>query len=210
MAALNMKHFNGNQLCAIDTETTGFDPSYHEICQFSVIPLDSNIKPRTDVIPFDVLMKLDFPERADPEAMKVNGRTIAELQLKGFDKLKVIDMFDDWKQRLKLPYKAGGGQKQIIPLGQNFSFDMGFIKAWMNDDVYRDHFHYHYRDTMHTAAYLNDQAAMHGEKVPFSKIRLIYLAYQLNVDHERAHDSLEDARITAEVYRKLLMRGLLV
>lgn len=207
--AAHMKHFNGNQLCSIDTETTGFDCSFHEICQFSCIPLDSNIKPRKDVIPFDVIMKLDFPERADPEAMKINGRTVAELQIHGFDKLKVIDMFAEWKERLKLPYKAGGGQKQIIPLGQNFSFDMGFMKAWMSDDVYREHFHYHYRDTMHTAAYLNDRAAMHGEKVPFSKIKLTWLAHQLNVDHERAHNSLEDARITAEVYRKLLMAGLL-
>jgi DNA polymerase III epsilon subunit-like protein len=87
---------------------------------------------------------------------------------------------------------------------------MAFIKAWMGDAQYRDLFHYHYRDTMHAAAYLNDRAAMHGEKVPFSKIKLVYLASQLNVECDRAHNSLEDARITGEVYRKLCMQGLLV
>ena len=205
----SMQHFAGNQLCAIDTETTGFDSTFHEICQFSVIPLDANIKPRTDVLPFDVIMKLDYPERAHPEAMRVNRRTVAELQLKGFDRLKVIDMFVDWVDKLGLPYKGNGDRKQIIPLGQNYSFDKSFMEAWMGHELYREIFHYHYRDTMHAAAFLNDRAAMHGETVPYSKINLSWLASKHNVEHDNAHNSLEDARITSEVYRKLLMSGLL-
>lgn len=204
-----MIHWNGNQLCAIDTETTGFDCSYHEMCQLAIIPLDSNIKPRTDVLPFHVHLKLDYPERADPDAMRINKTTAAWLQINGFERMKVIDMLEEWVEKLELGHTIGGRQKQIIPLGQNFSFDIGFMKAWLGDQQYRDTFHYHYRDTMHTAAFLNDRAGMHSEKVPFSKIKLTYLAAQLDVEHDSAHDALQDARITAEVYRKLLMGGLL-
>ena len=204
-----MIHWNGNQLCSMDTETTGFDPSYHEMCQLAIIPLDSNIKPRTDVLPFHVHLKLDWPERADPDAMRINKTTVAWLQINGFERMKVIDMLEEWMEKLELGCTIGGRPKQIIPLGQNFSFDIGFMKAWLGDQQYRDMFHYHYRDTMHTAAFLNDRAGMHSEKVPFSKIKLTYLASQLDVEHEQAHDALEDARITAEVYRKLLMGGLL-
>lgn len=206
---LSMQHLNGNQICAMDTETTGFDDQFHEICQFACIPLDSNLKPRTDVTPFSVHMRLEYPERADPEAMKVNKLTVSWLQINGFDKYKVIDMFDEWVDKLGLPYTNGGRRKQIIPLGQNFSFDRGFIKAWVGDQQYRDWFHYHYRDTMHVAAYLCDRAAMHGEKVPFNKISLGSLAANLNIEINKLHDALEDSRVTAEVYRRLLNEGLL-
>ena len=56
-----MKHWNGHQLCAIDTETTGLEAGYHEIVEIAIIPLDSEIKPRTDVLPFNIFIKPDFP-----------------------------------------------------------------------------------------------------------------------------------------------------
>lgn len=205
----SMKHWNGHQMCAIDTETTGFDCTFHEMCQFSCIPLDANLKVRKDVIPFTIHLRLEHPERADAEAMKVNKLTVAWLQINGFDRFKAIDMFEEWKTKLKLQYTVGGKQKQIIPLGQNYHFDAGFIAAWCGDLQYREWFHYHYRDTMLAATYLNDRAGMHGEKVPFNKVRLQTLANNLNVEHEALHDSLEDAKVTLEVYRKLCMSGLL-
>ena len=63
----SMIHWNGHQLCAIDTETTGLDPNYNEIIQICILPLDSNIKPRKDVFPFYIEIVPDHPERASPE-----------------------------------------------------------------------------------------------------------------------------------------------
>ncbi len=75
--------------------------------------------------------------------------------------------------------------------------------------MYDDLYHYHHRDTMSAALYLNDRAAVHGNKVPFSKVGLKYLCSQLSVSYEREHDALQDCRMTLDVYRKLTQQGLL-
>ena len=206
--ANSMYHWNGSQICAIDTETTGLNPHFHEIIQLCILPLDSNLYPRQDVLPFYVEIIPENPERIDPEAMKVNKLNLEKLLRNGFDQEKVKDLLEQWIEKLGLPYTKYGNRKKIIPLGQNYAFDKAFIINWLGAELYNEFFHYHHRDTMCAAAYLNDKAAMHAEKVPFSKLKLTWLAYKLNIEYNNKHDALDDCRVTAEVYRKLLKRGL--
>jgi DNA polymerase III epsilon subunit-like protein len=207
-----MQHWNGDQMCAIDIETTGLDPSWHEIIQIAIVPLDSNIRPRKDILPFYIQIKPESPERADREAMNVNRMDFAHLAQVGHDPEKAKDLLRDWTEKLKLPYsKYGAQRKRIIPLGQNYSFDMGFIKKWLGIPMYEEFFSHMFRDTMTVAAYLNDRAACHAEDVPFAKQNLRFLAKRLNVTYEegRAHDALQDCLVAAEVYRQMINRGLL-
>lgn len=205
-----MVHWNGNQLCAIDCETTGLDSSWDEILQLAILPLDSNIEPRKDVQPFCIFMRPEHPERISAEAMKVNRIKLDDIIFRGFDKDTALQLLEEWIQKLGLPHTPSGRPKRIIPLGQNYAFDMGFIKAWLGIEQYDEWFDYHYVDTMITANYLNDRAAMRAIKVPFSKINLVYLASTLKVPHERAHDALQDALVASKVYKKMLgMGGLL-
>jgi DNA polymerase III epsilon subunit-like protein len=205
----SMQHWNGNQLCVIDTETTGLDPFWHEVIQICILPLDSNIEPRKDIIPFYINLKPDHPERASNNAFKKNKLNLLNLIETGFDRIAAIDMLDDWINKLKLPVTRYGKLKQIIPLGQNYQFDKTMLIKWLGYDLYEQYFHYHYKDTMITANFLNDYAAMHAEKVPFSKIGLQWLCSKLNVNSERAHDALSDCIATAEVYKQLLKKGVI-
>ncbi len=204
----SMRHWNGNQVCVIDTETTGLDPNWHEIVQLCILPLDSNFDTRKDVPPFYLNFKPDTPDHADPEALRINGLKLAELAISGIDKEKARDLLIDWVKKLKLPSTTYGTMKKIIPLGQNYSFDLSFIKAWLGVDEYNDIFDYHYRDTMVAALYLNDRAGMHAEKVPYSKVSLRYLASTMKIPYDRGHDALGDCLITAQVYKRLVMEGL--
>jgi DNA polymerase III epsilon subunit-like protein len=206
--AKSMEHWNGNQLCAIDTETTGLDSHYHEIIQICILPLDSNIQPRKDIMPFYINMMPWFPERADPDALKKNKLQLADLMIKGFDKDSSIDLLGEWLEKLDLPYTASGRRKQIVPLGQNYAFDIRFMHAWIGIAMYNEYFHYHFKDTMIAAGWLNDRAAMHGEKVPYSKVNLQWLARTHNIKTERAHDALQDCVTTAKVYKEMLKIGL--
>lgn len=208
--AASMEHWNGNQLCVIDIETTGLDPYWNEMIQICVLALDSNIKPRKDIMPFYITIQPESPERVDPEAMAINRLKLADIALRGHDKEKAKDLLEEWIKKLNLPITKYGTPKKIIPLGQNYSFDMGFIKSWLGIDLYNDYFHYHYKDTMLAATFLNDKAAFHAEKVPFPKVSLTYMCNLLKVDRDRAHDALQDCQATAEVYRKLLQQGILV
>lgn len=204
----SMQHCNGDQICVIDTETTGLIAGYHEIVQLCVLPLNANLEIRKDVMPFSVLMKPDAPERADSEAMRVNKLEFADLNQRGFDQEQTKDYFEEWVNKLDLPYNKNGTRKKIIALGHNYAFDKAFIESWLGHTIYNDIFHYHYRDSMNVAAYLNDRAAFHGERVPFPKIRLTYVASQLKIKTGGAHNALEDCIMCAKVYKKFMMMDL--
>ena len=204
-----MKHWNGHQLCAIDTETTGLEAGYHEIVEIAILPLDGAMMPRQDILPFNILIKPEFPDRESVGAAKVRKTKLADVMQRGFDKETARDLFLDWKDKLKLAHTKFGTPKKIMPLGQNYAFDKGFIASWLGTNEYDDHFFYHHRDTMTIAGYLNDKAAAHGEAVRFNKISLTWLVKVLGVEvHGQAHSALEDARRTAEVYRKLTSEGM--
>lgn len=207
----SMQHWNGNQVCAIDIETTGLDPHWHEIIQLAIIPLDSEFKPRKDILPFDIFIKPLYPERIDPESFKVHKKTLIQVQQFGFDPETAKDLLEEWINKLGLPLNASGFNRcKIIPLGHNYlAFEYGFIRRWLSIDQYEEWFHFHPRDTMIAALYLNDHAAFHAEKVPYPKVSLSYLCNLLNVELLTAHDALSDAVATAEIYRKLCQIGLI-
>ena len=206
--AISMQHWNGNQLCVIDTETTGLDSHQHEICQICILPLDSNIEPRKDILPFYLKLIPWYPERVDEESMKTHKIPLVDLMQNGFDKDKAIDLLAEWLEKLDLPYTPSGFRKQVVPLGQNYAFDLRFIQAWIGINMYNEYFNYHFKDTMTTAGYLNDRAAMHGEKVPYSKVNLQWLCSTHKIKTERAHDALSDCVATAKVYKEMLKVGL--
>ena len=197
--AKSMTHLNGNLLCAIDVETTGFNAGYHDLVQVCVLPLDSKMQPLKSVIPFYLLLQPKRPENAEPEALRVNGLDLATLQVDGIEAYKACELFEEWFEKLELaPFK------KIAPLGQNYMFDRSFLIEWLGPKSYSDFFSYHVRDTIAAAYYINDRADFHNEPIPFPKVNLGYLASSLKVEHDRAHDAMSDCVVTAEVYRRMM------
>ncbi len=160
-------------------------------------------------MPFYIEVQPEHPERTDPEALKVNRLKFTTIAKRGHDREKAKELLSDWIKKLKLPVTNYGTPKKIIPLGQTYPFDMGFMQRWLGLDMYQEFFDGRFRDTMITANYKNDRAAMHAEKVPFSKVNLQWLANKLNVESDRAHDALQDCLTTAGVYRRMILQGLL-
>ena len=204
----SMIHWNGNQICAVDVETTGLDPNYHEIIQICVLPLDSNIGIRKDVRPFYINIAPDYPERVDKAAVKLREGTFTESCKTGFNSTKAIDLFEEWMQKLGLPSTKGGRPKRIIPLGHNYGFDKSFIESWLGTELYEIYFHFDYRDTMRIASFLNDRSGMHVEKIAFIKKNLKWLCNHFGIEVHDMHDALEDCKATAAVYQKLLFLDL--
>lgn len=205
-----MLHWNGHQMCAIDTETTGLIAGYHEIYEVAIIPLTSNLEVRRDIIPFSVKIRPEFPERVDPKA--ITKTRFADVLMNGFDCEKVKDLLQEWYKKLDLPYTDFGNQKKIMPMGHNYiQFDRNFLVAWLGQEIYDELFFYIPRDTMVAVAYLNDRYAMHAERVPHQKYSLHYICNTLNIewDSSQAHYALYDAVKAAAVYKKLLEQGLI-
>ena len=74
---------------------------------------------------------------------------------------------------------------------------------WLGLEMFDKLIDSRYRDTMTASLYLNDRASVHAERIPFPKNNLGYLASQLKIEHNLAHDALADTVVTAEVYRRM-------
>ena len=196
----SMIHINSNQLCAIDVETTGLRPDFHEIHQVAILPLDSRIKPSRGILPFVLDIKIEYPERIERNAIKMPKAEFAKRQQRAIDQFTAADLLDEWFERLKLPL-----YKRICPLAQNWPFDRGFMIHWLGVDSYEHIFSPLYRDTMPAAMFHSDLADFRGEKITFVQYNLQYLCQKVNVVNEKAHDALQDCIATAEVYRRLLL-----
>lgn len=195
-----MYHLNGNILCAIDTETSGLNERIHDLLQIAIVPLNYELKPHPEIIPFTMKFKPIYPQNATPEAMRVNGMKIEDLILNGVPHSTGSELFEDWFKRLNLPER-----KKIMPLGHNYaSFDRRFIVEWLGEETYNYYFDYHIRDTAAAALYLNDRANFSLEKPPFPKFNLQYIASQLGVVNQHSHDALQDAVTCAECYRRMM------
>lgn len=195
----NMIHLNGNLLCAIDTETTGLTAGYHDLIEIAIIPLNSELEPVPDIIPFNLMLKPKRPENADPEAVNKQGRTLADIILRGMEPWRAVDLFDEWFQRLGL---APG--KKISPLAHNWPFDRSFIQDWLDKATFEQFIDGRFRDSMAAGLFLNDLADLHQEPYPFHKLTLGSLAAKFSLPFEKAHTALEDALMCAQIYKRML------
>jgi len=191
--------WNGHVLCAVDVETTGTDPALHDVIQIAIVPLDSNIEPIKGISPFYMTMKPEKRENEDKRSSSVHGIDLDELMIHAPTKWQVEDWLGEWFDNLDLPFG-----KKIIPLAQNWSFESGFLKAWLGVEGFDSFFYFHPRDTMSIAIYLNDKAYWRCQPRPFPRVGLKDLCRQLDVVNDCPHDALADARAEAEVYRKLM------
>lgn len=198
-----MIHLNGNLLCAVDIETTGLDVNKHEIYEIAILPLDSLMRPRTDILPFDTTMQPINKENIDWEGMKKsnNQEKVVKACTNGIDPFNAAEFLLEWFHKLKLPER-----KKIVPLAHNWAgIDKLFIQQWLGPLTFDLIFHFHYRDTMTTALYLNDRADKQVEQIPFPKVGLQYLVSSLKIETDgRAHTAIDDCVTTAKVYERLL------
>ena len=192
-------HLHGNILCAIDTETTGLVAGYHDIWQVCILPLDCNFEPNKDVIPFYMDIKVKNPERINKRAIALSKGNFASKQVRAIDPWTCADLLDDWFVKLDLPLG-----KKIVPVAQNWPFDRGFLLEWLGAETFNDLFSYRYRDTMVTAAFLSDAADYHFNPLPFQGISLAALCTHYGITNQKAHDSLQDCIVTAQIYQRML------
>jgi len=195
-------HLSGNLLCAIDIETTGREPGYHEIIQIAIQPLNSQVKPNHDIPPFYRNIRPECVDRIDRHATAVHGIDIDDLIVSSPSSYHVEEALGQWFIDLDLPIDC-----RIAPLAHNWAFESAFLKIWLGVEQFDVFFNSVARDTMLDAMFINDQRYMSGAKIPFPNVSLYHVCRKLNVVNSNPHDALCDCLATAEVYRKLLLQG---
>lgn len=207
MRRLGLTHLNGDLLCAIDCETSGEVPGYHDLLQVCVLPLDYKLEPWTDITPFYMLIQPKRPEyfgkKSEFNDLEVQNRIkklFCQAQVDGVEPYKAADLFDEWIKNLKLAYN-----KRIAPLAQNWPFDREFIIDWLGRESFKQYFDPRFRDTMASACYDNDRADFRIEPVPYNKVNLTWLCRVHKIENPRAHDALADCIATAKLYKSMVM-----
>ena len=198
-----MIHTNGHLLCAVDVETTGTDISQHEVYQVAILPLDYQLEPIKEIIPFYINIRPERVDNIDPNALLIGKKKLVDIINHSMDRYHAAELLDSWFHDLNLPCTTAT-QKKIMPLWSNGSFDKKFLIKWLDQELYDSYFYFHERDTQETALAINDRFYQHGEKIPFPKVGLPYLSTCFNVVNENAHDALSDCLAASQVYKKML------
>lgn len=162
-----MQHWNGDICISIDMLTTGSDIDFDEIVHLSAVVLDANFKPVDGLMPFDLSIRPTFDFSTCENRKKLDYTRVME---QGMEMSMASDYFCDWLEGL--PIHAGRNssrRRHIIPLSYDYGAIRPFLEKWITRDLYTHFISDDVRDLRQTALYLNDRAAMHAEKVPYSK-----------------------------------------
>ncbi len=191
-------------IVAADVETGGLQPYYHEAIGICLLPLNPDFSVNEKIPAFETDVKPDFPDRLDPRALKVNGKTKEELE-QAPTRAETIAAFIKWHKDYVIP----SGRKTMDVIAQNWSFDKPMLMAWLDRDNKQPNcistfFHYQVRDVARIALYLCDRAQRNEMTLPFGGISLGKICQGLGIEIKDAHTARGDCLMTAAAYKKLV------
>jgi DNA polymerase-3 subunit epsilon len=170
-----------HNLAFIDIEFTGLNVIEHEIIEIGCVITTPKLKV---IKKFGLKIKPEHIENADPVALKVNHYNSA-----------------DWtraytlKDAMKIFSKK---VKNCIMVGQNVSFDSGFLEYAFVKTKSKNNMHFHKLDTISIA-----WAKLH--KIPdIDHFSLRELCKYFGIKNKHPHSALSDAYATFELYKKLM------
>lgn len=103
------------QYYILDTETTGLRAGWHEIIQISIIRVSDKFQKTLNI-------KAEHPNRASPDALKIQNKTIYDLY-QGDSKINAINDVD------KFLTEDGKTSEHRCIVAHNYSFDKRFIHS---------------------------------------------------------------------------------
>lgn len=188
---------NNNKICIYDFETGGTNPKKTPVLSIGAIILDPQSFEQIDE--FYSLVKPDDKEIAliEEKALSVNGLTLEEINKSVPEKIIWNDFFSFIKK-----YHNGSIWNYPIQCGFNIcSFDMIIL-----DRYCQKYKHYDKKDgrpNLFRPFPCLDVAQLcfswfENEKIP-TKLNLSSLATHLGLDASKAHNALEDVKMTAKI-----------
>ena len=165
----------------IDIETTGLNLIKHEIIEIGCIITTPTLQ---IIEEFEIKIKPEHIENADPVALKVNHYNE-----------------EDWKDAYTLEKAIKIFSKKIkdcIMIGHNVAFDSGFLEYVFNKNNLINTMYYHKLDTISVA-----WAKLHKDPA-LEHFSLRELCVRFDIKNKKAHTGLGDACATFELYKKLM------
>ena len=196
-----MKHLNGNCLCAIWIETTGEDPRKCDIVEICIYLLDNFLRPSPAMVPFYQMIKPYRRENIDPKAMTINKQQLQTATLYGVEPTRAADLLEEWM--LELNMKQG---KKIVPLAYNWPKVSEYLHTWLGFHNFNFLFSEDYRDIRSSVLTINDLRNQQAEVIPYPRPEHIaYIGALSKVPFRITSDVMEKCIKLSEIYRQVLV-----
>lgn len=175
----------GKKLAFIDIETTGINPMKHEITEIGCLIAKQNEDGTfVEIESFEVKVKPEHIETAEPEALRVNG----------YDESAWMFAHTQKEALTLISQKCEG----CVMVAQNVSFDYAFLVNAFHTYAVADPFFYAKLDTI-------PMAYLRFRKDPeMTNFTLRALCEKYGIKNEKAHTALADIRVTFEIFKKIM------
>lgn len=171
-------------LAFIDIETTGRDVLKHEVIEIGCVLVRDTGSGHEIKDEFEIKIKPEHIETAEPEALRVNGYNESEWLFA-----------TTLEQAIKtLAEKT----KDAVMVAHNVGFDYSFLAVAFAKTEIENQMFYANLDTISLAV------AKLGDNPAVKRYTLRSLCEYFGIRNERAHTALADARATFEIYKKLM------
>ncbi|MCX6751636.1 MAG: 3'-5' exonuclease [Candidatus Nomurabacteria bacterium] len=170
-----------HNLAFIDIETTGLDIIKHEIIEIGVVITTPKLR---------VIEKFELKIRPK----HIENAELISLKITHYNK-------KDWQEAFSLEEAIQIFSKKVkdcIMVGQNVSFDSGFLEYNFAKLKIKNTMHYYKLDTISIA-----WAKFHKTR-SFEHFSLREMCKLFNIINEHPHSALSDAYATYELYKKLM------
>lgn len=155
-------------LVAVDLETTGLKPDYHEVTEVSIVLLDTALERVGD---FHSYVRIMFPERGYENLIEVRDKEIDVFEMTGIDPKqleKAPHPAEVGSKLMKfLRNKTGGelGKRDLCLFGQNTKFDESFLRQLFVNSPDDWPFDYHVvsLDSIYTAWHFKKHGQLPGK-----------------------------------------------
>jgi DNA polymerase-3 subunit epsilon len=180
-----MESMKNKNLAFIDIETTGFNPETQEIIEIGCIIVKQNNGVPAEIIhEFELKIKPEKLENADPEALAINGYNEAEW------------LFASTLEQAMVVFAEK--TKDCIFVAHNAAFDWSFVSKAFSLTGVENKMFYAKIDTISFAL-----AKLHRDP-ELTRYSLAALCERFGITNDRAHSALADTRAMVEIYRKLV------
>lgn len=207
---------NKPQYLAIDTETTGLDPTNGaEIIEIAAIPLNEMLEPHRDVTPYNVRIKPTPNSVINAKAIEINKHYwVYDHNSDEYN--NAWDLKHVWYHFYKWIEQHYSEIQKIILVGWNVGFDEMFLKYlythYRSANVQKyNHmhlglpwpFHYHKIDLIGICRFLDICAKCTRKSYALEKIAQD-VCEKDELDMFHAHNALSDVEMSLKVFKKML------
>ncbi len=175
----------------IDTETSGLSPRFNKVLTVGMLHIEVE-KDFLEILDSKHLFVKHEDYCANPFALMINKINLKEHDQIADPPKKVCKEINSFIKENKL--------KKTTLVGHNIRFDNGFLDALSLQGKTKLNLHTKQEDTMQFWKDLKNKNLVSNEH----KNSLKTLANFFNIDYSKAHGALEDCRITANVYHRML------